>query len=407
MTISTAVRRAGTGRAPLWRSSRLLRTAGRAAAGLAIFALLVGGISVWVDGQERHATNMSARMIGTEDRIAAVESVLQQAQLGQRGYLLTGEAFYLGPYDRAPASIDAHLAALDSMLEDPREIGSLAVLRSLSVQVLASLRQSIERRRAGDEAGALAALRGGLTATLMDGVRDTVDQMRRHETETMTARAVATRSAVHRMEAAILALSLLCAALAVVALRATLRRARVAEASRDEILSRFDRRLMAVLAADIVGYSAAMERDEAGTLERLRGLRGRVDAVIARHGGEITGTAGDSVLAVFASALAAVDCAVEMQAAPGGEDALRFRVGVNVGDVIRQDGDVFGDTVNVAARLEALAEPGGICVSRAVRDHVGKQRRYAFEDLGLKAVKNIAEPVSAHRIDIVEALATG
>lgn len=399
MTISTDRRRRAGARPSGWPVGRALRLLGRVGAGLAILVVLVAGVSVWIDGQERQAASMSMHMAGTDDRIAAVQSTLQDAVLGQRGYLLTGDSFFLKPFDRAEASINAHLAGLDAAVnDDPRQLGNLAVLRSLSAQVMSGLRQSIERRRGGDAAGSVASLRSGGDATLMDGVRDVVAQMRDEEKESMTGRAADARGVARRMEVAILGLSLLCAVLAVVALRATLRRARVAEASRDEILSRLDRRLMAVLAADIVGYSAAMERDEADTLDRLRALRGRVDPLIASHGGEITGTAGDSVLAVFPSALAAVDCAVEIQALPSEDGALRFRVGVNVGDVIRQDGDVFGDTVNVAARLEGLAEPGGICVSRAVRDHVGKQRRFAFEDLGPKAVKNIAEPVSAFRV---------
>src|SRR5205085_4314695 len=133
--------------------------------------------------------------------------------------------------------------------------------------------------------------------------------------------------------------------------------------------------------------------------------RALVDELIARYRGRIANTAGDSVLAEFASVLDAVRCAVEVQEAlEQANDVepearrMRFRIGLNVGDVMVKDGDIFGDGVNIAARLETLALPGGICVSRGVRDHVRKMSRYAFEDLGEQSVKNIAQPIRAFRV---------
>jgi adenylate cyclase len=172
---------------------------------------------------------------------------------------------------------------------------------------------------------------------------------------------------------------------------------------------RLERRLVAILAADIVGYSRHMERDETAALATLSRLRVVADELIASHKGRITGTAGDSILAEFSSVVDALDCAVKIQAgvATTGEDQvpeqrMQFRIGVNVGDVMVKDGDIFGDGVNIAARLETLAQPGGICVSRGVRDHVRKMGRYAFEDLGEQSVKNIAQPIRAFRLHGLE-----
>lgn len=168
---------------------------------------------------------------------------------------------------------------------------------------------------------------------------------------------------------------------------------------------RLERKLVAILAADIAGYSRHMERDEVATLTRLSAHRVITDALIERYQGRITGTAGDSVLAEFASVVDAVDCAVEIQRAieasshetpPG--DQLLFRIGVNVGDVMVKDDDIFGDGVNVAARLESLADPGGICVSRGVRDHLRKHSTFVFEDIGEQSVKNIAQAIRAFRV---------
>jgi adenylate cyclase len=172
---------------------------------------------------------------------------------------------------------------------------------------------------------------------------------------------------------------------------------------------RLERRLVAILAADIVGYSRHMERDETGALATLSRLRVVADELIAAHNGRITGTAGDSILAEFTSVVDALDCAVKIQAGVTvvGEDQppdqrMQFRIGVNVGDVMVKDGDIFGDGVNIAARLETLASAGGICVSRGVRDHVRKMGRYAFEDLGEQSVKNIAQPIRAFRLHGIE-----
>ena len=168
---------------------------------------------------------------------------------------------------------------------------------------------------------------------------------------------------------------------------------------------RLERRLIAILAADVEGYSRHMERDEVATLATLSSHRLIVDDLIASHKGRITGTAGDSVLAEFQSVVDALDCAMRMQDAIAAaseslptEHRLMFRIGINVGDVMVKDGDIFGDGVNIAARLETLADPGGICVSRGVRDHVRKMGQYAFQDLGEQSVKNIAQPIRAFRV---------
>ena len=174
---------------------------------------------------------------------------------------------------------------------------------------------------------------------------------------------------------------------------------------------RLERKLAAILAADVEGYSRHMERDEAATLATLSSHRLIVDELIASYNGRITGTAGDSVLAEFASVVDALDCAVKIQdrLAVANEDLspdnrLRFRIGINVGDVMVKDGDIFGDGVNIAARLESLAEAGGICISRGVRDHVRKMGRYAFEDLGEQSVKNIGQPIRAFRLRSADAV---
>lgn len=169
-----------------------------------------------------------------------------------------------------------------------------------------------------------------------------------------------------------------------------------------------ERRLAAIFAADVEGYSRLMHRDEEATMAALSVRRATVDRLIALHRGRIANTAGDSVLAEFASVLDAVSCAVEVQNAmeeanaAAGEPPMRFRIGINVGDVMVKDGDIFGDGVNVAARLEALAEGGGICVSRGVRDHLRHRTSLVFEDLGEQLIKNIAHPVRAYRLRVEE-----
>jgi class 3 adenylate cyclase len=166
-----------------------------------------------------------------------------------------------------------------------------------------------------------------------------------------------------------------------------------------------ERKLVAILAADVEGYSRMMEIDEEGTLAILSAHRTITDELIAQHGGRIFNTAGDSVLAEFASVFSAIECAIKIQrelaiANQSIEESkqLRFRIGINVGDVMVKDGDIFGDGVNIAARLEGLAKPGGICISRGVRDHVRHKLPHRFEDLGEQAVKNIAQPVRCFRL---------
>jgi adenylate cyclase len=167
-----------------------------------------------------------------------------------------------------------------------------------------------------------------------------------------------------------------------------------------------ERKLAAIFAADVAGYSRLMGADEEGTHERLKAHLGElVNPKIAEHRGRIVKNTGDGFLAEFASAVDAVRCAVEVQRGMAERNAeippkkrIEFRVGINLGDVIAEEHDIFGDGVNVAARLEALAEPGGICVSRVVRDQVRDKLDSAFEDLGEQQVKNIARPVRVYKV---------
>jgi adenylate cyclase len=169
---------------------------------------------------------------------------------------------------------------------------------------------------------------------------------------------------------------------------------------------RVERRLAAILAADIAGYSRLMGQNEAGTLARLRGHRRElIDPSIAEHKGRIVKTTGDGILIEFPSVVEAVACAVTVQRGMAARNAttpedqrIVFRVGVNLGDIIVEDDDILGDGVNIAARLEALAEPGGICVNRVVRDQVRDKLDIVFEDMGEQQVKNIARPVRAFRV---------
>jgi TolB-like protein/class 3 adenylate cyclase/cytochrome c-type biogenesis protein CcmH/NrfG len=169
---------------------------------------------------------------------------------------------------------------------------------------------------------------------------------------------------------------------------------------------RVERRLTAILAADVAGYSRLMGADEEETHARLKGYRREVvDSRIAEHHGRIVKTTGDGLLAEFASVVDAVRCAVEIQDEMAKRNAhvppdrrIEFRVGINVGDIILDESDIFGDGVNVAARLEALAQPGGISVSRMVRDQVRDKLPLSFEDMGEQQVKNIARPVRAYRV---------
>jgi len=166
------------------------------------------------------------------------------------------------------------------------------------------------------------------------------------------------------------------------------------------------RRLAAILAADVAGYSRLMGQDEEGTHERLKAHFGElVDPKIEEHRGRTVKNTGDGLLAEFASVVAAVRCAVEIQRAMVDREPevpeecrIRLRIGVNLGDVIVEERDIFGDGVNVAARLEALAEPGGVCISRMVRDQIRDKLPFAFEDLGEQSVKNIARPVRVYAL---------
>src|SRR6516164_9277099 len=167
-----------------------------------------------------------------------------------------------------------------------------------------------------------------------------------------------------------------------------------------------ERRLAAIFAADVAGYSRLIGADEEGTLERLMAHRRElIDPKIAEHQGRIVKTTGDGVLVEFASPVKAVRCAIEVQhgmvdrnADVPREQRIEFRIGINLGDVVVEDGDIYGDGVNVAARLENIAEPGAVYISRAVRDFVNDQTEMALEDLGEKPLKNIAKPVRVFRI---------
>jgi adenylate cyclase len=166
------------------------------------------------------------------------------------------------------------------------------------------------------------------------------------------------------------------------------------------------RRLAAILAADVAGYSRLMGADEEGTHERLKAHRRElVDPKIGEHSGRIVKTTGDGMLAEFPSVVDAVRCAAEVQRAMIDREAgmpegrrIRFRIGINLGDVIVDGDDIFGDGVNVAARLEALSDPGGLCISRTVRDHIRDKLPYPFEDRGEQSVKNIARPVRVYAL---------
>src|SRR5215469_16974501 len=166
------------------------------------------------------------------------------------------------------------------------------------------------------------------------------------------------------------------------------------------------RRLAAILAADVAGYSRLIEADEEGTLGRLRVLRAEtIDPKIAGHRGCIVKTIGDGLLVEFASVVDALRCAAELQEGLAESNArlspdrrIEFRIGINVGDIVVEDGDIFGDGVNIAARIEALADAGGVFVSNTVHEHVRDRLPYVFEDLGEQQVKNIVRPVRVYRV---------
>jgi TolB-like protein/class 3 adenylate cyclase/tetratricopeptide (TPR) repeat protein len=174
-----------------------------------------------------------------------------------------------------------------------------------------------------------------------------------------------------------------------------------------------ERRLAAIMAADVVGYSRLMELDEAATLAALKARRRDVlDPLVAKHQGRIFKTTGDGVLVEFSSAVNAVQCAVDLQQgiAVANTDQLDdrqivLRIGVNLGDVMVEGSDLYGDGVNIAARLETLAEPGGILVSGTAYDHIKSKVKVGFEDIGAQTLKNIAEPVRAYRVTRADLIA--
>src|SRR6516162_511460 len=170
--------------------------------------------------------------------------------------------------------------------------------------------------------------------------------------------------------------------------------------------NRTERRLAAILAADVAGYSRLIGANEEGTLHRLKSIRAEViDRAIAAHRGRLVKTTGDGFLVEFASVVDALRCAVEAQQAMAGRNAgiaeaerIELRIGVHQGDVVVEDGDIFGDGVNVAARIEGLAEPGGICVSARVQEDAAGRLDLTFADMGEQNLKNIARPIRAYRV---------
>src|SRR5712692_6689074 len=166
-----------------------------------------------------------------------------------------------------------------------------------------------------------------------------------------------------------------------------------------------ERKLTAILCADVFGYSRLMGEDEEATLRTLTSYRKLIDGLIQQHRGRFVNSAGDSVVAEFVSVVDAVQCAVVIQTTLRAENATRqperrmeFRIGVNLGDVMEEGEQIYGDGVNVAARLESLAAPGGICVSGTVCEHLGNRLALSYEDLGEQSVKNIAKPVRVFRV---------
>jgi len=165
------------------------------------------------------------------------------------------------------------------------------------------------------------------------------------------------------------------------------------------------RRLTTVLCADVHGYSHLMEADEAGTLGTLHRNRAAMTGLVERHDGRIVNTWGDAVIAEFASVVEAVQCAAEIQQEISGQDSdrpnahrMRFRIGVNLGDVLVDGSDIYGDGVNIAARLQELAEPGGVVISGSVYDQVHNKLSLGFDCLGRQQMKNIAAPVMSYRL---------
>ena len=168
---------------------------------------------------------------------------------------------------------------------------------------------------------------------------------------------------------------------------------------------RVGRRLSAILAADVAGYSRLMGLDEVGTARTLREHRAVTDALVAKHGGRIVKTTGDGLLLEFPSVVDAVECAVAVQAVMAERNEgvpqdrrMLFRIGINLGDILIEGDDILGDGVNVAARLEGIAEPGGICISSSAYEQVRGKVAVEFADLGEQNLKNIARPVRAYAV---------
>src|SRR5215472_10218798 len=172
-----------------------------------------------------------------------------------------------------------------------------------------------------------------------------------------------------------------------------------------------ERRLVAILAADVVGYSRLMGADEEGTLAALKARRRDIlQPMVAKHHGRVVKVTGDGVLVEFASAVSAVQCALDLQRAMAAANRdlpndrhIMLRVGINLGDVMVEGSDLYGDGVNIAARLEGIAKPGGIVISSAAHDHVRNKVKATFDDMGAQTLKNIAEPVHAYRVVGIDA----
>ena len=167
------------------------------------------------------------------------------------------------------------------------------------------------------------------------------------------------------------------------------------------------RRLAAILAADIAGYSRLMHADEAATVRDLKAHQSVILPLIGHHGGRIIDTAGDGIMAEFPSVVGATECAVEIQTVMAERNEgvpesrrMRFRIGINLGDVIHDETRIYGDGINIAARLEALAQPGGVLVSNTVYDQVRGKLPFTFEDVGERQVKNIEQPVRMYQLHL-------
>jgi len=168
---------------------------------------------------------------------------------------------------------------------------------------------------------------------------------------------------------------------------------------------KFKRKLTAILSADVKGYSRLMGEDEEGTIRTLNAHKGTMTGFIQHHRGRVVGTAGDSVLAEFASVVDAVRCALEIQKELKTRNAelpenrrMEFRIGINLGDVVEEGDTIYGDGVNIAARMESLAQAGGVCISGTVYEHIKNKLALGYEYAGEQRVKNIAEPVRVYRV---------